>query len=401
MNIIISCIHYPVSSGRYMADAFRRLGCEVRTLGDSTGNRIPWGQGGWLELDPKYTWHSDGDLTKQWDNWTPDLIVHMDSAFAYHHPVYANVPHVVYGADNHVRDYRQAGIARYFLMHKNATLQPYDENTEHLPCGYDPHYFTPSSIPWARRGYDVALVGVMYPRRVELLDALHKAGLKVFAGTGFVYDQYATIYHNSRISLCVSAAGDLAQRVFETAAMGCAILTDPLADLEDRETNLKLGLQAYATYTDTESAVTLARELLDSARAENIHVVDENEAIMQIAGGAGGLSMGEFAAQRMQECVVGKHTWDMRAVHIVQWFKETYGKQKAEIRDIGNIESNGVLVGAVGGGSNSAVPARDGRTEPVEETAQAKETPAAHEEDLRHVTVDEKSAKPKRKKRGQ
>ena len=31
MNILITCIHYPIASGRYMARAFRRLGHDVRT----------------------------------------------------------------------------------------------------------------------------------------------------------------------------------------------------------------------------------------------------------------------------------------------------------------------------------------------------------------------------------
>lgn len=347
MRIIISAIHYPVASGRYMAAAFRRQGHEVRTLGDSTGNRIPWPSGkedgtwaDWTELDPRYAWQSDGSLTTHWPDWTPDLIVHMDSAFAYHHPVYADVPHVVYGVDNHVRDYRQAGIARYFLAHKNVSVftAQFDDpvemvtaghanyrlgiDAEHLPCGYDPVFFTPSPIPWAQREYDICMIGVLYPQRIALLNALASAGLKVLAGTGWVYEQYRNAYWNARISLCSSANGDLAQRVFETAAMGCAILTDPLADLQDRETNKKLGLIGYVTYGSADECVAQARELLSNEEIEHAPIADGEEVVMQLAGGKG---MGEFAAMKMLESVWGRHSWDRRAERICEWWEREYG----------------------------------------------------------------------------
>ncbi len=95
MQILIVAIHYPVASARYAKDAFKRLGHDVRSLGDSTGNKI-WG----IEVDARHAWPSDGGYTAHWDDWTPDLIVLMDSAFAYHHPVSADVPHVVWGVDS-------------------------------------------------------------------------------------------------------------------------------------------------------------------------------------------------------------------------------------------------------------------------------------------------------------
>ena len=272
-----------------MAGAFRRLGHEVRTIGQSTGNRIPWGPDGWLELDPKYAWQPDAGLEEPLDGYQPDLIVHMDSAFEFRHPLYGNVPHVIFGVDNHVREYSRRNAERLFLAHKGVSRQPFGDDTEWLPCGYDPAVFKPSPIAWDERAYEVCMIGVLYPPRLAVIDALAKAGIRVFYGVGLVYDEFAAAYQNSRISLCVSAAGDVSQRIFETAAMGCAVLSDHCADLKE------LGA-TFATFGSAAEAVELARHLLGSgARSSGSHI--------------------EWARP---------HTWDARAARIVRWWETTY-----------------------------------------------------------------------------
>jgi len=42
MRVLVVCIHYPVASGRYMVDALKRMGHDVRSIGPSTGAQI-WG----------------------------------------------------------------------------------------------------------------------------------------------------------------------------------------------------------------------------------------------------------------------------------------------------------------------------------------------------------------------
>lgn len=232
-RILLAAVHYPVSSGGYMTRAFKRIGCDVRSVGPFTGDWLPWNGG--MNVKPEYAWKSDGNLDAYWEDWRPDLVVLMDSAFQYHSS-YADVPHVVYGVDSHVVNYRQPGIEHYFLAHSQGPAHCVcQEDESWLPCGYDPVYFTPSPIPMAERQYDVCMIGVIYQRRADIIRAMVNAGLSVFAGTGLLYDDYAAAYHDSRISLCVSAAGDVAQRVFETAAMGCAVLTDHCADLDREE----------------------------------------------------------------------------------------------------------------------------------------------------------------------
>lgn len=284
LKIIVACIHYPVASGRYVSEALRRMGHDVRTLGDSTGTRLPWLP---VAVPDRFAWREDGGLSHSWPDWTPDLIIVMESAWAYHHPVYADVPHVVYGVDNHVRNYRQRGVSHYFLGHHDVSIMDMQaEDVTWLPCGYDPVHFTPSTMPWDKRPYDVALVGVIYPQRAQALEALAKAGYKVYAEMGALYDAYAAIYQQARISLNVSAKYDLSQRIFETAALGCVVLTDELPDLEA----IDYPAGAIIEYSDPKDMLAKVQDILDDPPA-----LDDRAWLTQ-------------------------HTWDQRAQVIIDWF---------------------------------------------------------------------------------
>ena len=65
MRVLIAAIHYPAASGRYLADAFRRGGHDVRTAGFMPGTI--WG----IEYDPRWQWRETGGLTHHWPDWTP------------------------------------------------------------------------------------------------------------------------------------------------------------------------------------------------------------------------------------------------------------------------------------------------------------------------------------------
>ena len=302
MRITIACIHYPVASGRYVADAFIRLGHEVKTIGQSTGGTI-WGQ----LVHRKYVWVSASSIA-QADPFWPDLVIVMDSDPAIWNEVAAvgfHCPIVVYGVDNHVRTYENDLFQHKFLAHYHGAAYPVDSQRKDmtwLPCAADTHTFTPSQIPWDERDFDIAFVGVFYPRRAALIERLRAEGFKVFAATGLVYAEYQQAYANSRISLCVSAAGDVAQRIFETAAIGCTVLTDLLHDLVDYETNRKLGLSGFAVYQDDDNCIQMARDLLTSDRALAAH-------------GAG----------QLQTIVRAKHSWEARCQVVVDWFTKEYG----------------------------------------------------------------------------
>jgi len=225
LKILVIANHYAVASGHYITDAFTRAGHEVRHSGPAMGRTI-WG----LRLPTEYVWTPDAIE----EGWTPDLTVIADSdPSLLDAPV--KLPAVVWGVDNHVRNYRRSYIDHYFLAHFHGQCQPISSSRTDetwLPCAYDPTLFTPSAIPFAERAYDVAILGYMYPQRRAAVKALQEAGLRVIWGCGLVGESYVKAHHNARISLCLSARGDVAIRIFESAAMGCVVMSDYCADFD-------------------------------------------------------------------------------------------------------------------------------------------------------------------------
>ena len=147
-RILITCIHYPIASGRYIQRAFKRLGHDVRTLGNSTGSEI-WG----MTVDEKHTWQASAFG----QDFTPDLWIHADSAYA---PDVTERDYkvVLWGVDNHVRDYAGRDYDQMFLAHSWGARM--NEPSAHwLPAGYDPEMHTNLNI---ERDIDVALIG--WPR---------------------------------------------------------------------------------------------------------------------------------------------------------------------------------------------------------------------------------------------
>lgn len=302
MKILIVANHYPVCSARYAADAFARLGHEVRHVGPAMGRSI-WG----LELPERYAWEPH-DIPFE----DPDLVIVMDSDPALldgtNLAKLNTCPVVVWGVDNHVRDYRRPWFNHYFLAHRNVSVTDWywlggafsehdmRPDMTHLPCAYDPTVFTPSTIPWAEREYDVAMIGVMYPQRWEAVQQLRAAGLKVIAGTGLVYENMAAAYQNSRISLCLSATGDVGQRIFESAACGCVVVSDECEDFG----------------------------LLD---AKFLNQVSYDETVVEAAQHILGQPAAAGAQLAQQLAWVKSHTWDARAQVIADWLVNRQGVQ--------------------------------------------------------------------------
>jgi hypothetical protein len=248
MKVLLVAEHWAVASGRYMVAALKRMGHDVRSVGPNRGAQI-WG----MTLDEQYVWLAE--LPEK--GWTPELVIYADAHLDWKR--FGKCPHVVYGVDNHVRDYAQYKADHFFLAHGHGARMG-EDNVTWLPCGYDPVLFTPSPIPWAQRAFDVAHVGVMYNPRAELIYALSGHGWQMAYGTGAVYDQYAAVYQNARISLVKSATGDVAQRVWETAAMGCLVVMDDCADAE------ALGLASGENcliYGDTQGAIQAVKGALE------------------------------------------------------------------------------------------------------------------------------------------
>lgn len=290
-SVLIVAHHWAVASGRYMRDAFIRAGAETYTLG--TMQSTLWG----MPVDSAWWWRPAPPPP----GFEPDLVLLMDSDEDVQRQALAFPARkrAVYGVDNHVRRYIE-GFDHYFLAHYHGPIQPIEavENATWLPCAFDPTLFRPSPIAWRDREYDFCLVGVPYPERVRRAKMLQKAGYSVFFETGLLYQAYAEAYQNARISLCVSAAGDVAQRIFETAACGCLILSDPLLDLIDPKTNQQLGLSGFAFYHNDDELLIQAKALLG----------DEQQ-----------VALGGIASMLYS---VRPHTWDARASTILKWLRE-------------------------------------------------------------------------------
>ena len=223
-TVLILCVHYPVASGRYVVDALRRLGHTVYTDGPQAGGAM-WG----LHFPDRFHWTPEPAPRDE----ILDLVLVMDSdphVLDLSADYYGRAPIAVYGVDSHVRNYRRPWFKRYFLGHLHPTIMPWLPDMEHLPCGYDPALFTPSPIAWSDRKYDVAVLGVMYPQRMQAVQDLQAAGFKVAWGCGLIGADYRDAHHNSRVALCLPVKGDVAQRVFEGAAMDCLVATPWLRD---------------------------------------------------------------------------------------------------------------------------------------------------------------------------
>jgi hypothetical protein len=294
VNILIIANHYAVCSARYAADAFVRMGHSVRHVGQPMGRDI-WG----MQVPQEYVWTPDAQLMEydKLREWSPslDLVITMDSDPAVldwaGNASYFSAPNIVWGVDNHVREYRRPDFDHYFLAHKSVSVMDWGGDCTWLPCGYDGHWFTPSPIPWEQRQFDVCCIGYMYPQRWLLVEAMRDAGLKVIAGCGMVYDQYRDLHHNSRVALVSSACGDLPIRLFEGAGMGCTVLHDPMKDLDDLKPP---RYPFFQTYQSVGQAVHLAFE---ASRYEDARTAERN------------IQWAQW------------NTWDIRAQVILDWLE--------------------------------------------------------------------------------
>ena len=275
MNILITCIHYPIASGRYMARAFRRLGHDVRTAGATTEREI-WG----LSVDEKWIWRPDFS-----EEFEPDLIVHADSAYPGYRPETLRGPLVLWGMDNHVRDYAGADYDAMFFAHSWGARMT-EPNAYWLPPGYDPEAHTDLG---GERDIDVLMIGSPYRERVEILNAMAASGLKVAGGLGPLFDEYNALYNRARIALVQSGHGDLTTRFFENMAQGCCVLADTAPDID------RLGFIAgtdFWPYASAQEAVEAAHALLEDDRWRALAAAGKEK--------------------------VAPHTWDARTERLLQ-----------------------------------------------------------------------------------
>jgi hypothetical protein len=254
IKILITATHYPVASGRYIAEAFRRLGHDVKTAGPCTGADV-WG----IKVDERHVWNPD----RFGPEFAPiDLWIHADSAYSLDPDEYDH-PMVLWGVDNHARDYAGRDYAAMFLAHSWGARMT-EHNAHWLPCAYDPFHFYDAGLD---RRNDVACIGVPYEPRQEIVMKMRAAGLNVYAGLGALYEEYNAIYNTAKIALVKSFNGDLAQRFFENMAQGCCVLSDYTPDA------IRLGFEPYKdfwVYNGADEATAAAKWLIESGEWQRI-----------------------------------------------------------------------------------------------------------------------------------
>lgn len=265
MRILFSAIHYPVSASQHLANAFRKLGHEVITIGPAAGGHLPWSP----QTDfSAYEWKPDialpypsprtmsveSDRALNSMVWREiNLVVQCDANFFL--TGYIDCPNVCYAIDNHVARYDETEFELFFGAHSWG-YHSQDSNFVWMPCAYSPesHY----EIKGFDKRADAAFVGVPYAHRAELLQALAPFGA-VVAAVGLLGSEYNEFYNQARIGVCLSACGDVPMRVFENAAQGLLVFCDRQRDLP------KLGLvegDDYVAFDSIPEAVDKFRYLL-------------------------------------------------------------------------------------------------------------------------------------------
>ena len=202
---------------------------EVFTTGWSTGNYLS------TTLFPSLSIPNE-----PCNDWKPDIIIIMDDSkdlYKQKLPYNSEIPTVVYGVDAAVIDYKYNAADRhidhFFLSCYTNCVQDIEaDDCSFLPCGYCHHTFIESDISYKERKFDCSLIGALYLRRASILNRLYRSKLKTYYLNGLSQSQTNLIYNNSRVSVNMSGANEVSQRIFETLASGCYVLSDELTDLE-------------------------------------------------------------------------------------------------------------------------------------------------------------------------
>ena len=235
---------YPVAISRYIEAAFRRRDdVEIKTIGPYTGSWIPWNYG--MSLRSEYAVEPDVVLGQnpaqlpmprmgmsyeaeaKLGDWKPDIWIQIDGGF-----YFANKPtvgkNVFIATDPHVINYsRQRTLADSFFCMQTPYMAAGDK---YLPYAHDPawHGYYDSK---EEDEYDVALVGLHYQQRNELIATLKARGLRCYYDLGPAYDELNSIYHKSMMGINWSSLQDLTARVFELLGMRRLAVVNRVPDL--------------------------------------------------------------------------------------------------------------------------------------------------------------------------
>ena len=243
MRVIISGLIYPFTMLHYFWRAFeRRNDVELFVTGPFFGDWIPWMYG--MRLPQKWVKYPDLPLPQasmksavdpvlievqmpeKMRN--PDLWIQIDAGWHLTKRPNAKVVALI-ETDPHV-------LKEYYVCPKSYSdysfcmQTPYIQSDEYyLPYAYDAEIHYPD--PTVEKIYDACLVGLHYPQRDQLVNAIRNKGYEVHYSIGEIYDDYRLLYNQSRIALSWSTLLDMPARVWEAFRLGNLLLTNRVPDL--------------------------------------------------------------------------------------------------------------------------------------------------------------------------
>lgn len=229
IKVLFHTLHYPMCIGAYFRRALElRDDIELKTVGITTGNWIPW-KGG-MTLPQKYSYTPDIPLPYHFSSpiadygyvktllgdWKPDLVLTVDASSRWSEKPTDGLVATI-ATDAHALDYTSSrkNSDKFFNMHeiyaKTGDLI--------LPYAYD-HTIHYRDEVRTEKEYDVAMVGVEYQHRIELAQRLQAEGITVNFSNGDIFEEYRAAHQKATIGLNWSSLDDLNARAFELPAMG-------------------------------------------------------------------------------------------------------------------------------------------------------------------------------------
>ena len=278
----------------------RRDDVELWTYGPFSGAWIPWGAG--MNLPAKYVFTPNAPLPlgpgvqpivrygqmEMLKPWEPDLWLEVNAGLeAQGRPVSGK--YAVIGTDPHVLGQiydRVRPRADYFFGMQSPYL---GEGDIFLPYAYDPIWHSPSPIPMKERHYDLALIGLQYQQRTNLVDILRTRGKNVYYELGKVYDEARDIYHNTKVAFNWSSLQDTTARVYELMAMGTVPVLNRVPDLM----RMFVDGEDFIGFDNTNEAVNAIEHYLENPEDAEKIATQAKEAVKE-------------------------HTWDARMETVLQ-----------------------------------------------------------------------------------
>jgi hypothetical protein len=263
MNIAIGYRWFESSAGYHLHRGLVDNGARVSFVGIQDGAFTGW---------PGMTEHAAA---------TPDAYVWIDPAGRYFPPGIEayDMPTACYLIDAHLGRWRDVA-ARFFdivFLAQKRYVEPFKHLLGHeqvywLPLAAADDVHVDHGVP---RVYDIGFVGnidrahVNTPRarRLQLLAerySMHPAR------DGQLSHQVGRAYSESKLVFNTSIAGDVTMRLFEGAACGAAVLTDPIAPENGGDALFTPGVELVVYRDDADLTAQVDALLADDARRERI-----------------------------------------------------------------------------------------------------------------------------------